>query len=432
MLPISAEDAGLIAMLGAVVGVALGVPLAVRSLVTAGDRLAALSGRPLALLACRNSRADVRRIAITCSALLVSLAGTIAVATWMASLDATLNAAFDSVFAKIDLVVSAGADPFAVQGTRLPDSVVADIAARPEVAYVDAVRIDTIAFEGSRVAVVADDARLYRDGRHTLYLIDGDPRAVAEGLASGSAVVVNQAFARRFGRRRGDVLNIGTPTGPLRVRIAGIHLELTPGDLGTIRLDRSLYRRWWRDTTASLVEVALKSAADRRPVVDGIRARWGERHRVVVLTIEELRQEYRAMLRQLATLVAPLLGVSVASALIGVVSASAASMIARRRVSGVLRMVGATRNQLARLFGLEAALVAGVAAAVAAVVGSGLGWMQVEVLLRGMLGMSVVYSYPLAVGLLGGSMVVLATGTAGWALGWRAGRMALGEAVRWE
>ncbi|MBP1689474.1 MAG: hypothetical protein H6Q34_47, partial [Deltaproteobacteria bacterium] len=42
------------------------------------------------------------------------------------------------------------------------------------------------------------------------------------------------------------------------------------------------------------------------------------------------------------------------------------------------------------------------------------------------------YSYPLAVGLLGGSMVVLATGTAGWALGWRAGRMALGEAVRWE
>ena len=432
MLPISAEDAGLIAMLGAVVGVALGVPLAVRSLVMAGDRLAALSGRPLALLACRNSRADVRRIAITCSALLVSLAGTIAVATWMASLDATLNAAFDSVFAKIDLVVSAGADPFAVQGTRLPDSVVADIAARPEVAYVDAVRIDTIAFEGSRVAVVADDARLYRDGRHTLYLIDGDPRAVAEGLASGSAVVVNQAFARRFGRRRGDVLNIGTPTGPLRVRIAGIHLELTPGDLGTIRLDRALYRRWWRDTTASLVEVALKSAADRRPVVDGIRARWGERHRVVVLTIEELRQEYRAMLRQLATLVAPLLGVSVASALIGVVSASAAAMIARRRVSGVLRMVGATRNQLAWLFGLEAALVAGVAAAVAAVVGSGLGWMQVEVLLRGMLGMSVIYSYPLAVGLLGGSMVVLATGTAGWALGWRAGRMALGEAVRWE
>jgi len=65
-------------------------------------------------------------------------------------------------------------------------------------------------------------------------------------------------------------------------------------------------------------------------------------------------------------------------------------------------------------------------------VGSGLGWMQVEVLLRGMLGMSVVYSYPLAVGLLGGSMVVLAIGTAGWALGWRAGRMPLGEAVRWE
>ena len=44
--------------------------------------------RPVAMLAHRSIRNEIGRVAITCSAVLVGLAGTIAVATWIASLDA--------------------------------------------------------------------------------------------------------------------------------------------------------------------------------------------------------------------------------------------------------------------------------------------------------------------------------------------------------
>ena len=431
-LPMSKEAAGIVAMLGAIVGIAFLVPMAVRLLAELGDRLATRRLGPLSMLATRNVTSEIGRIAITCSAVLVSLAGTIAIATWLASLDATLSAAFDTVFAKIDLMVSSGADPFAVAATRIPGPVVDAIAALPEIAYVDPIRINTMAFAGSLVAVVARDARLYAEGRRTLSMIEGDGATAGRELVSGSSVVVNQTFASRFNRHPGDMLELATPGGALRLRIAGIYLELAPGDLATIHLDRSLYRRWWRDETASVVAVSLRRGGDRSRVIAALRAQWGERHRLVVLTLQQLRREYQGMLTHLTALVYPLLGSAVLVALVGIVSARVTSIIARTRVSGVLRAIGATRRQLARVFVIEAAIVGGVSAALAAVVGSALGRMQVEVLLRGMLGMSILYSYPRAVALLGGMGVVLLTSAGGWVLGRRASRLAVSAALRWE
>lgn len=424
--------AGTLAMLGALAVTALGAPLAIRAAVTVGDRWATTSGRVVPLLAWRNLAAEGHGLALTCSALLLSLAGAIGVATWIASLDGTLRTAFDVVFANVDLVVGAGADPFAPNAMRVPADVAVGIAVLPDVAFADAVRVDTIDFEGARATVVASDMSLLRDGRRRLFLVEGEPAAVAEALAAGEAVVVNRTFAHRFGRRPGDVLTLPTPSGPLRVRIAGIHLELTPGDLGTIRLDRAVYRRWWRDDSATLIEVSVAAERERGPISDAIRRRWGAAHALIVLTLEEVRTEYAVMLGRLARLVHPLVGVAIASALVGTVSGRVAALLARRRVHGLLRAAGATRGHLARMLGLETAGVVALAASAALVAGSMLGALQVEIFLRGMLGMSVVFAYPHATAWAGTTALLVAGGTAGWLAGRWAARSTLREALRWE
>lgn len=263
-------------------------------------------------------------------------------------------------------------------------------------------------------------------------LTEGEAAVVATAVAQGTAILVNQTFARRFGRKPGDVLTLPTPSGPLRLPIAGIHLELVPGDLGTIRLDGALYRRWWKDETASLIEVSLVTPSAHRRVLDVIRTRWGARHQLVVLTLDELRAEYGAMLRRLATLIHPLLAVAIGSALVGTVAGRVVSGLARRRVGGLLRAVGATRRQLGRLGGLEAGIVAGCAAILAGVAGAWLGYLQVAVFLRGMLGMAVVYAYPRTAGWVAATMLVAVSVAAGWAIERRAARGPLIEALRWD
>ncbi len=430
--PLSLDTAGMIVLLGAVASVALAVPWLVERSAAVGERLAVAAGRALPLLAARNVKADLRRIAVTCSAVLVSVAGSIAVASWVRSLDETLHAAFDTVFARVDLVVSGGADPFAPEAVRFPAEVAARIARLPGVAATAAVRLDAIAFEESRAAVVAADAPAGGDGGHRLVMVEGGAAMASARLAAGTGVVVNQAFARRFGRRSGDVLALTTPEGRLSVPIVGIHLELTPGDLGTIRMSRALYRRWWRDDSASLVEVSLRRGADASSVAAAIRAALAERHRVVVLTIGELRQTFRRLLGRMTALVYPLLVVAVLCALVGVAASGAVAVIARRRPIATMRAIGFTRPQVARLLGCELAIVGAIAGTMAVAVGTALGWVQVEVLLRGMLGMAVLRAHPWALAFGGGLAVVVLTGAWGWIIGRRAAAVALSPALHGE
>ncbi len=431
-VPLPVERSGMLALLGATAGVAAVLPWLVRVLAGHLEAVTVRFEGPLLLLAARNAAAERRRIAFTYAALLASLAGTIAVATWISSLDATMQDAFNAVFAGADLVVGSGADPFASDALRMPASVATDLAQWRDVAFVDAVRIDTIAFGGSRATILASDAAAYVDGRRRLVMVDGNASVAARELVAGTGVVVNSSFARRFGKRPGDSLELATPEGLLRLRVVGIHLELTPGDLGAIRLDRALYRRWWRDDSVNVIEVGLRRASQRARVADAIRARWGARHGLVVFTVAELRRTYRAMLGRLTALVRPLLIVSLGCALVGVGSAGAAATIRRRRTYAALRAGGLTRSQLAMASALELGALGAIAGGAAALVGSVLGWVQVEVLLRGMLGLSVRWAYPRGLAFEAVTTATALTCLVGWVLGRRAGRFAIAEALRWE
>jgi putative ABC transport system permease protein len=431
-LPFARDTVGMAAIFGVLAGVAVALPAIARLAASTSDRLARRCSDVALVLAGRFLGEDRQRIAVTCAAMTIGVGGSIAVATWASSLDATLEEAFDAVFGRVDVVVSGGADPFAREAVRLPASVAAALATWPEISFADALRIDTIAFEGSRAAIVARDASAYVAGRRRLFMVEGDASEAARRVAAGTAVVVNRAFARRFGRKPGDVIELATPNGPLRLPIAGIHLELTPGDLGVVQLDRALYRRWWRDDTLSLVEIELRHPADRPRVLDAIRGRFGERYGLVAFTVEELRRTYEAMLGRLAALVRPLLALALGCALVGLVSASTAAMIVRRRTYALLRAVGCTRAQLTRATIVELAMIGGLAMSGAVVIGAGLGWVQVEVLLRGMLGMAVAYAFPRNLAAGAAVAVVVATALAGWVLGRRAGKVPIRAALQTE
>ena len=66
------------------------------------------------------------------------------------------------------------------------------------------------------------------------------------------------------------------------------------------------------------------------------------------------------------------------------------------------------------------------------VAGAGLGRLQVEILLRGMLGMSVAYAYPGTAVSLGGAVIVLASAAAGWGLARRPGYAEFRDVFRGE
>ncbi len=431
-LPLSRNVGGSIAMLGFLVGSSLIAPAAVRAFAVRLEPLLSRMLGPVGSLASRAIVAHIGRVAITCSAFLVSLAGAIAIATWLSSFQRTLTVWMGGVFSNVDLVISSGAKPLSNETTPIAGEIADAIAAMPGVARSDTVRIAHVVCDGLPTNLLAVDANLWiHDVRH-LTLLAGDARDAFPRMLRGEAIAVNEAFRQRFRKSVGDVVELPAPAGVLRLPIAAIVFDPGFGDQGVVLVDRMLYRRAWRDDSVTFVEPALAPGVDRAAVADAIRQRFGARHALFVATIDEFRGEANELLDRTIRIAYPLVAIAIAIALLGVVNSLLASVLDRVREIGVLRAIGATRAQVARAVAVEAAIIGTLGGVLAAVVGSVLGAVQIDVLFRGMFGMTVLYRYPTGAVLFAMfAALVLAVG-AGYLPGRRAARISIVAALDYE
>jgi putative ABC transport system permease protein len=431
-LPVPRNASGQVAIIGLLVGVSLIVPLAIRAFALRAEQLL---GRLLGLagvLASRAIGAHLGRVAITCSALLVSLVGAIVVAAWLSSFQRTLGTWMDGLFGNLDLVISSGARPLAGDSTPLPGEIAEALAALPGVARVDAVRTVKVGHAGSLTSLVATDASLYAEGVRTLALIDGSAASTYPALVRGEAVAVNEAFTLRFGKQRGDTIHLPTPSGEVRLPIAAVYFDPSYADLGVVLMDRGLYRRLWRDDTVNFIEPALEPGADRQAVIGMIRERWGERHQLFVATVEQFRAEAEALLEQTMLLSYPVVVISIGIALLGLVNSLLASILDRVREIGLLRSIGAARSQVVRAIVIEATLVGLLGSVLAAAVGSVLAYVQVDVLVRGTFGMTILYRYPTRAVVFALLAAPVLAAAAGWLPGRSASRLNVTDALAYE
>src|SRR6185436_19060296 len=229
-----------------------------------------------------------------------------------------------------DLVVASTATTGWIESPldgRLAD----ELAALPGVARVERIRLAEHRFRGERISIDA-----------------------LEAVRSGRGVLVARNFARQFGTRVGDVLDVETPRGMLRTPVAGIVVDYV-SPRGSIVMTRPTYEQWWDDHTANRFHVWLAPGATVEAVRAAVAAGPSREHGLKVLTQRELyayHQDavHRAFRFTRALEVLPLLvaGLGLAEALLAV-------SLDRRRELALLRATGATRRQLATAVVAEAA-----------------------------------------------------------------------------
>nr|WP_240895944.1 ABC transporter permease [Kineococcus siccus] len=335
----------------------LGVLLLAQRLVPAAVSVAGLLVRPLggvpARLAQGNALRNPRRTAATATALLIGVTLTSAMVVGAASTRATATQALVAGY-PTDVVVE-GAD-------AVPADVQRRIAAVPGVAGTSPVTTGEVSgprettagaqgVDASAAAVVRSQQRspLPRDGEAVLSVSAADTFGVADG---GTLPLTGSAGTR-----------------DLRVRVAPDSeqfLVLTAADLR--RLDGA--------AAVTVVWVRLADAGDRAQerAVDAVTdVVTDSLPSSSVSGVVAERSSYDQLLRTFLLVVTGLLGVAVVIALLGVGNTLALSVVERRQESGLLRALGLTRGQLRAQLAWEALLVAGVAAVLGVVLGSGYG-----------------------------------------------------------
>lgn len=428
-LPLGPAASGSVTSLGLLVGGSLLAPFVVRG---AARRAEASLGRFLGCLAALASRslvARIGRVALASAAMCVSLGGALVLTADLSSAERTIDAYLDSMFSGVDLFVAATTRVTASDSRPLPASLAREIGELPGVARADAERWVKIPYGGMVTYLAAWDTGLYRRGLRRLDLVEGDLRSALDRVGRGEAAIVSNVFARRFGRRTGDVLSLPSPAGEVRLPIAAVYFDLK--DLGMIVVDRALYRRLWRDDTVTVIEPVLEPDADREQVIEAIHRRFGDRYGLWVLTMEELRREVEAVSQASIAAGYPAILIAIAIGLLGIVNSLVASVLDRIREIGILRAVGATRRQVARSIMLEAGIIGLGAAFQAIAVGSVIAPVELDVI-AGIVGQTALFRYPtFAAVFMFVATVVLAT-AAGYLPGRAASRFTITKALEYE
>ncbi len=330
-----------------------------------------------------------------------------------------------------DLVVASTATTGWIE-SPLDGRLANELAALPGVARVERIRLAEHRFRGERISIDSLEASAFGPERQDDFVFaGGDPAAALETVRADRGVLVSRNFARQFGVRVGDVVDVETPRGGMRMPVAGIVVDYV-SPRGSIVMTRPTYEQWWDDHTANRFHVWLAPGATVEAVRAAVAAGPSREHGLKVLTQRELyayHQDavHRAFRFTRALEVLPLLvaGLGLAEALLAV-------SLDRRRELALLRATGATRRQVAVAVVAEAAGVGVVGWIGGVAMGAVLSLLWVRVNFTVQLGWDLDFHFAFGALPTAAAAALLVSVPAGLLPAWRVARLPIVQALREE
>jgi putative ABC transport system permease protein len=369
-----------------------------------------------------------RRTSGTVAALMLSMALVI-------SLAGLARSSYDSIeeWMRIalnpDLFVST-AETITARSFVFPASLGDGLRAIDGVEEVQAVRSVRVLVKDTPVMLVAVD--IDRVAKRTkLPPVEGDPVEMYREAAAGAGVVASENFERLHGARLGEVLEIPSPGGMLKLPVSGIVRDFSDQQ-GSLLISRELYHRYWNDDSVNLFRLYLRPGAKDATVRQAILDRYGSEQRLFVLTNRDLRSYVSRVTDQWFGLTYVQIAVAVLVAILGIVNALTVSITDRRRELGVLRAVGGLRRQIRRTVWIEALSVGFIGLVLGLALGAIQLWYSVEIARRDLLGIDIAYVYPGRTALLLAPVILIAAFLAALGPAESAVRGSLVEALEYE
>jgi putative ABC transport system permease protein len=298
----------------------------------------------------------------------------------------------------------------------------------PGVDAILGIRFNLLEYQDRLVFLLAVDADAFHDTpeRRLARNLARFPR-----LKEPGTVLVSENFAALNKVHVGDRIRIRSRRGPLDLEVLGAVADYT-WNRGTLMVDRAWYAREFGDRQVDLWDLYLHPGANAEEVRRLVRREYGAREALFGATRAELHEDIASQLHRIYNLAYAQQFVVGLVALLGVASALFISVLQRRRELGLLRAVGACRSQVLRSVVAEAALMGLVGGLLGMVVGVGLEWYVVHVMVLDEAG----FSYPLVVPwsaavIVFGLSTLLATVVGLWPA-YAATRLRIPEAIAYE
>jgi putative ABC transport system permease protein len=290
-----------------------------------------------------------------------------------------------------DMFVST-TENIASHGARFPASMQQELESVPGVAEIQPERLPRIQFHGYPVLLLSIE--LGKLGRRVKrHMIEGDEAAMNRLASEGKGLILSENLAALVKLHLGDTVELPTPTGMLRLPVAGTVRDLS-NQMGTIFIERSVFIRYFQDDTVDLFRIYLQPGASQEEVRGRIIERVGHQRHLFVMLNREIRAYVGKVMNQWFGLTYVQVIVSMLVAILGIVNTLTVSISDRRRELGVLRAVGGLRNQIRGTVWMEAGAIGIIGLALGIATGAFTLYYELQAIQHDISGMPFAYEFP--------------------------------------
>jgi putative ABC transport system permease protein len=362
-------------------------------------------------LAAENLTRSPVRAGISVATMIISLAAIFTIAAFVNSVRGSLLAWVDQMVTA-DLIVSSGARTAGPKNVPLREDPAAGLRSLPGVNIVDLYRLVRSNYHGKPILIESFSAGESAPVRR-LPMADGDGDKTLRDMAAGRGVVVSESFHSKFGKGRGDKVELITPSGPVTFKILGVYIDYS-SDIGSVLIDRALYKKYWADDLVDAFDLWLAPGANERVVIERIQQTFGDRYELFVSTHRELREAVVDIMEQSFVVNYAVEIVAVVVAVFSVINTLLASVLDRRREVGVLRAIGATQAQIRRIVLFESAWMGVFGGTLGLLAGTIMAYHHVVYNTKVLTGWTFQFYYPYGIAVLAWAAAVLLCLAAGY------------------
>jgi|GEM_PF-81132 len=353
-----------------IVGVALMIPLLVPHLVRLMLPVIRRVGGMEALMGARYITRSTSRTGVAVAALAVAVSATMGVGIMISSFRISLIDWLETRL-RADVYVSAQA------GETLAPSLVARLGTLEGVSSVGYGNWTTLVTESGPVMVFA----LQTTPRGFASYVKDNPEEHFAAFDTESVVYISEPFSYRRGLDTDDRLTLPTDSGDVRFQVGGVYKDYR-SDRGVVLMSRNTWMKHFNDPSITAIGLTLEDAENAGELRTRVAQLTPAQSAFEVVSNRDLKQASIQIFDRTFAVTNVLRLLAVIVAAIGIVSALMALQFERARDFAVLRAVGLTPVQVAKLASVET-LCMGIASGLFAVpLGLLTAWILVHVVNR--------------------------------------------------
>lgn len=421
-----------------VLGAAFFGPFLVFLLIRLLRRALRVKTSPMIQIAQENLLRSRKRTSSNVMALMVGLFFVMLVATVRASFHNTLMNWLSDVL-RADLIVTSSGRVITAEVQPIDEVIQDELRGIPGVrAFGEGrgvrQRITQFTSDGKKFAIKAFDYLPEYTGFRVFQVTDRNRVEAARELFESDEprVMVSENYFNKHPKlKTGDFLELDTPNGRIAFKIIARMIDYASPE-GVFFMNRNVYRRYWNDSTVTSFGLSLADGATLEEVRRAVDQKVGQKHGLVTVSNAEMRGMMQNALDQSFAYTRAVEIAALLVALMGLLNTLLISVMERTREIGVLRAIGSTRRQIARMILVESLIQGGFGALVASVIGALIGYVYILHALAPSLGWQVNFYLPISTFLVTFSCGLGVALIAGLYPAYRASKLKVVEALTYE